>query len=426
MTPYEIPPGIILAILFVLGAAVGRWINVLVERIPYRDRIVDQWRVCTDGLARANVLGAGLPILGPLTSAGVQVFGSRARAYRAALVELLNGALLAFLYWCEVPFDPEAGLHASATSVPAPFDAHLVPGPGWCPIMLLHLRFACHAVLVEALVAATLVDMETKLIPGITTDPFIILGIVLSFVVGSAALLPVWFEDPLIVRLLLGGDGPLVIRGVGVVVPEWIAANPRWHALVASVVGVIVGGGMVWLLRVVGSWVLGREAMGQGDVYLMMAVGAFLGWQAALVVFFVAPIAALAVHAVRWIVLSEGEIPYGPYLSLATLAVIVGWNSTFFPAVERVLGLGRLLLFLAAFLSVAMVGLLFIMRLAQSAFGPGPEAEPTGSTWTPADQHHYQSGERADDRRGRWRGRRWPGVSAARGRSHHDRWRRRE
>jgi hypothetical protein len=65
--------------------------------------------------------------------------------------------------------------------------------------------------------------------------------------------------------------------------------------------------------------------MGFGDVTLMMMIGAFLGWQAGLVVFFFAPFAGLAVGVVRWALHSDDVIPYGPFLCLAALGVVVGW-----------------------------------------------------------------------------------------------------
>ena len=40
------------------------------------------------------------------------------------------------------------------------------------------------------------------------------------------------------------------------------------------------------VVRVLGSQVLRREAMGFGDVTLMAMIGAFLGWQAAVLTFF--------------------------------------------------------------------------------------------------------------------------------------------
>ena len=86
-------------------------------------------------------------------------------------------------------------------------------------------------------------------------------------------------------------------------------------------------GGLVWLVRIIGTAALHREAMGFGDVTLMAMIGAFLGWQPCLVIFFLAPFAGLVVGVLRLILFRDREIPYGPFLCLATLLLIVRWHA---------------------------------------------------------------------------------------------------
>src|SRR5262249_1407309 len=57
----------------------------------------------------------------------------------------------------------------------------------------------------------------------------------------------------------------------GIVGHGWVSG------LLGSVLGMLVGGFVVWLTRILGSIGFGREAMGMGDVDLMAAVGAVLG-----------------------------------------------------------------------------------------------------------------------------------------------------
>ena len=54
--------------------------------------------------------------------------------------------------------------------------------------------------------------------------------------------------------------------------------------LMNSFLGAIVGGGLIWLLRTLYFYTRGVEGMGLGDVKMMAFVGAFLGWQAAILV----------------------------------------------------------------------------------------------------------------------------------------------
>lgn len=92
--------------------------------------------------------------------------------------------------------------------------------------------------------------------------------------------------------------------------------------------GYIVGGGLIWLTRVAGSFAFRKEAMGLGDVHLLGAIGAALGPVEAVLVFFIAPFLGLAYAAIAFGAsrIMQGKvriIPYGPYLAAAALIVMV-------------------------------------------------------------------------------------------------------
>jgi prepilin signal peptidase PulO-like enzyme (type II secretory pathway) len=65
--------------------------------------------------------------------------------------------------------------------------------------------------------------------------------------------------------------------------------------------------------------------MGFGDVTLLAMIGVYLGWQSCLFVFFLAPFAGLLLGVANWVAHREHELPYGPFLCLAALFVIVQW-----------------------------------------------------------------------------------------------------
>ena len=112
-------------------------------------------------------------------------------------------------------------------------------------------------------------------------------------------------------------------------VAVWFVAGrtfPQWNSLLSSLMGMAMGGGAVWAVRIVASNALGQEAMGFGDVTLMAMVGTFLGWQASLMVFALAPFAALLIAAIQFTVTKNRELAFGPYLALAALVVIIGWS----------------------------------------------------------------------------------------------------
>ncbi len=128
----------------------------------------------------------------------------------------------------------------------------------------------------------------------------------------------------------------------------WIgAAHLQWlSGLLGSMLGAMVGGFIVWMTRIAGSYFFGREAMGLGDVHLMFGVGAVLGAGAAAAVFLVAPFFGIAVAIYLFLTGTRRQLPYGPYLSLATAFVMLFYSP------------------IAAYLWPGMQGLMFLVRQA--------------------------------------------------------------
>lgn len=115
--------------------------------------------------------------------------------------------------------------------------------------------------------------------------------------------------------------GTVLILGV------WAIGGGAWTGLLTALIGMIGSGVMIWAVRIVGSAALSREAMGFGDVTLMMMIGAFLGWQAGVIVFFVSPFAGLVAGILQLVLRRDDMIPYGPFLCLGTLGVMLYWGN---------------------------------------------------------------------------------------------------
>jgi leader peptidase (prepilin peptidase) / N-methyltransferase len=119
----------------------------------------------------------------------------------------------------------------------------------------------------------------------------------------------------------------LLVCGLAAIAVAWgIGGADRFAALQSSLVGMAVSGGIVWAVRVAASRALGREAMGFGDVTLMTMVGAWIGWQACVLAFFLAAFIGLAHGVVQLVAHRENELPYGPSLCLASAVVVVAWR----------------------------------------------------------------------------------------------------
>lgn len=110
--------------------------------------------------------------------------------------------------------------------------------------------------------------------------------------------------------------------------PEF-ADHAWYYVLAACTLGYLVGGGVIWVTRILGTLAFGKEAMGLGDVHLLGAIGVVLGWhEAVFLSIFIAPILAILVTAVLAIAASLKNgvarvIPYGPYLAGAALLILI-------------------------------------------------------------------------------------------------------
>ncbi len=267
---------------FALGTVVGSFVNVCVYRLPFQKSVIWPGSHCPRCLCailpRDNVPVLGWAILrGACRRCGLEI------APRYPLVELLVGLLFAAVYATDIVFGGKTMLGAED-----------------------FLRLLYHLILVSALVIATFIDYDYFIIP----DEVTVTGMILGLALGA------------------------IFPGIR---PEPATAATAWDGLLVGLLGWGIGGGLVWGVRIVAGLALRREAMGFGDVTLLAMIGSFLGWQAAVLTFFLAPFFGLA-HALwklvrllgkmiagRKISGTDREIPFGPYLSLAALTLMLGW-----------------------------------------------------------------------------------------------------
>ena len=107
---------------------------------------------------------------------------------------------------------------------------------------------------------------------------------------------------------------------------NWWTSITSYHwvgGLLGSILGALVGGLVVWITRILGTLGFGRLAMGLGDVHLMFGVGAIVGAASATIAFFIAPFFGIAVALYMLVTGTRRELPYGPYLSMATGFVVL-------------------------------------------------------------------------------------------------------
>ena len=158
----------------------------------------------------------------------------------------------------------------------------------------------------------------------------------------------------------------MALMGTVAIALVWYRGGLGWQALLSAIVGMAAGGGLIWGTRIVGAAALKQEAMGFGDVTLMAMIGAFLGWQSCIIIFFLAPLAGLVVGVLRLILFRDKEIPYGPFLCMAALFLIVRWDAVWrFTVVFFLLGwLAPLVMIFCLLLMGGMLGTWRLIRIA--------------------------------------------------------------
>ena len=269
---------------FLWGACCGSFLNVCIYRIP-RDLSVIKPRSHCPHCSQYIAWYDNIPL--------VSYLALRARcrrcggpiAVRYFLVELLT-AVLFLLIWLK--YGPTAGSRPLGL---APMTSIWLVPVYWLAIF--------------GLVLGTFVDFEHMIIPDRVTLGGIVLGVALS------ALLPEMHHAGRVTGAL------------------------TWQqAVLPSLIGVILGSGILWLLAWLGRLVFRRDAMGFGDVKLLGAIGAFLGWKAVLFTIMMSSLAG-SIVGVSLIFAGkkrmQSKIPYGPYLALAALVWILWgpalWNA---------------------------------------------------------------------------------------------------
>jgi leader peptidase (prepilin peptidase)/N-methyltransferase len=114
-----------------------------------------------------------------------------------------------------------------------------------------------HWLMVGGFVVLTFIDLDHKIIPDGVTLPGMALGLIASFVLPT----------------LVARYHPINAADIS-----------HWRGLLQGVIGLAVGGGIIYVIAVLGKAVFKKEAMGGGDLKLLAMIGAFMGWQLVLLV----------------------------------------------------------------------------------------------------------------------------------------------
>jgi leader peptidase (prepilin peptidase) / N-methyltransferase len=393
-----------------LGLLLGGLVNAGIYALAWFRRPISPWqRPHADAPPRR--WSDFIPIGGWFGLARESSIHGRGFWVRPLLIEVACGLGLPALYWWET------------SGKLAPLLAAVAP-PGAAP---LHHQFISHAILMGLMLVATFIDFDEKTIPDEITVPGTLIGLLLAaiwpdshlpvprliapavrayapllltstsdwpawlnaagglalglaiFVGWCLALIPAlctlrrgWWNGVRFYFASIARESAwwkmllLAALGSAAILAVWRRDAAPWQALLTSLVGLGFGGGLVWAVRIAGRIALHKEAMGFGDVTLMAMIGAFLGWQPCLMIFFLSPFAALVIALTQWALTGRRDIPYGPYLCASAALVIVGWP-WFWQNFGALFAAGWLLPAVLGACLLLMMGLLTLWRLVESA-----------------------------------------------------------
>jgi leader peptidase (prepilin peptidase)/N-methyltransferase len=375
-----------LVLLFVLGAALGSFLNVCIYRIPLEKSIFWPGSRCGTCFQKIRWYD-NLPLVSYFVLRGRCRACKTRFSVRYFAVELLTGLSFAGLFYLEVVVNVNSLIYVD-------WQPQRVLGMQQPPQVLEQQRkwilqsqqmqitrgevqwkawvaFGYHAILLCFLIVVTFCDIDRREIPPAVTVPGTIIGLI------GATLLPwPWPSSP---EIALAGMPPEVpwwqlAPAIGPKLglypwpvwgplPAWLAPGGNWQTgLATGLAGMLAGTLMLRTVRSLFSKGLGMEALGLGDADLMMMAGAFLGWQPVVTAFFVAVLPALVFGITLLVVKGDNSLPFGPSLAMGVVITWLGW-SWIGPRLQILFFHGPFLLILAAACCVFMLGASYVLRL---------------------------------------------------------------
>ena len=258
-----------LAVALLFGLIIGSFLNVVILRLPQGMSISIPRSHCPQ-CKRLIPWYDNIPILSYVILRGHCRRCNKHISLRYPLIEAITGVVSVLLYF-------KFGL-----------------GVEWA----IFLAFSA------ALVALAFIDLDHRILP----DPITLNGIWIGILVNIYLAQP----SPLASRLLR-------IAGIEV-------ANARAIAFIGSVLGALVGGGLLWAVAEAYLRLRGIEGMGLGDVKMMAMVGAFLGAPLALLTIMIGSLlgSVLGLIFIRFAGKTrEYELPFGTFLAAAGIVTVL-------------------------------------------------------------------------------------------------------
>jgi leader peptidase (prepilin peptidase)/N-methyltransferase len=257
--------------IFVLGSLIGSFLNVVIHRVPREESIVFPNSGCPK-CGQAIKPYDNIPVLSWV------ILGGKCRSCKVPIsprypaVELLTAILYVLTYW----------------------------RLGFTPLLPVGLIF------VAAIISLMFIDAEHMILPNVITYPMFVLAVVVRIAL------------PIVTGNDVFGDSAV-----------WPTSNmsdyPLWLvSLAGALLGALAGGGFLWAVGEIWKRLRGVEAMGLGDVKMMLGVGALLGWHLTLLTIFFGAFGGALIGSVLITLRKDKDlqshIPFGIFLGFGAIA----------------------------------------------------------------------------------------------------------
>lgn len=267
--------------LFVLGACIGSFLNVVIYRVPHEKSLLPSSKCpnCDSAIKPWQ----NVPILGWLMLGGKCANCKEAISWRYPAIELLTAVMFCVVYW----------------------------QIGFTPYLAVALAFTA------TMISLVFIDAEHMILPNVITYPMFVISLVIR-VVFPIAFAGFVFEDTQYAPISM--------------LNTW----PAWAtSLAGALLGALIGGGSLWAVGAIWKALRGVEAMGLGDVKLLLGIGALFGWRLTLLTIFIGAFTG-AIAGIVVVMRSkdkdmQAQIPFGIFLGIGSIVSmlfgerIIGW-----------------------------------------------------------------------------------------------------
>ncbi len=284
-----LPEFVAFIFIFLLGAIIGSFLNVVIHRIPLDQSIVFPNSACPNCKNPIKSFD-NIPIFSWLILAGKCRNCKNPISPRYPAVEFLTGLSFLLVYW-------QIGLN------------------WYLPVCLIFT---------SSIISLIFIDAEHMILPDKITIPLFIFAVIVRIV------FPVFTQTDFFPDM---GHYPLISMNDS---PAWLVS------LLGAGLGALIGGGSLWLVGEIWQRLRGVEAMGFGDVKMLLGVGALLGWRLTLLTIFLGALTG-SVVGIYYIAKDrenglQAKLPFGIFLGLGSVIallfgerLIVWYLATFVP-----------------------------------------------------------------------------------------------